>query len=263
MLVTSREDPDRGQAVEQPPRELPRPQGLAGELARRLLAAINDGALAPGDRLPTEKQLALQHGVSRAVVREAIARLKSEGYVASRQGAGAFVVARPGQTSFRLTPADMPQAAVDLRHAFELRAAIETAAAELAARRRQPADLAALRAAFAAMQAALVADNEPTAPSGVAADDAFHAAIAAATHNPLMQRFMAFLAHQFSQTRQLTWAGLASGAAGHAEAAQAEHAALLAALEAGDPVAAAAAARAHVAAAAARFGLQQEDAPPC
>lgn len=247
MLAAGREE----QAAE----NLPRPLGLGGELARRLQATIRDGALAPGDKLPTEKQLAEQYGVSRAVVREAIARLKSEGYVASRQGAGAFVVARPGQTSFRMTPGD-------LRHAFELRGAIEVAAAELAARRCQPQDLVAIRAAFAAMQAALAAPGAEAAQSGVVSDDAFHAAIAAATHNPLIQRFLDFLAHQFSETRQLTWAGLPLKP-GNAAAAQAEHAALLAALEAADPIAAAAAARAHVAGAAARFGLLQEDTAPC
>jgi len=226
--------------------DLPRPLGLGGELAQRLLAAIREGALSPGDKLPTEKQLSERHGVSRAVVREAIARLKSEGYVASRQGAGAFVVARPGQTSFRMTPDD-------LRHAFELRGAMEVTVAELAAKRRRPQDLAAIRSAFAAMQGALSQEKD-----GAAADDAFHAAIAAATGNPLIQRFVDFLAHQFSETRQLTWAP-DSRQAGKAGAAQAEHQALLAALEAGDPAAAARAARAHVAGAAARFGLSEPE----
>lgn len=228
--------------------DLPRPSGLGSALADRLLAAIRDGGLAPGDKLPTEKQLAESHKVSRAVVREAIARLKSEGYVETRQGAGAFVLARPGQTSFRLTAPNGLETG-DLRHAFELRGAIEVAAAELAARRRQPADLAAIAAAFAAMEAALAEGRE-----AAAADDAFHAAIAAATGNPLIQRFSDFLAHQFSETRQLTWSE-AARQQGKAAAAQGEHQALLRAIEAGDAFAAADAARAHVAAAAARFGF--------
>ncbi len=232
--------------------DLPRPSGLGSALAERLLVAIREGGLAPGDKLPTEKQLAESHKVSRAVVREAIARLKSEGYVETRQGAGAFVLARPGQTSFRMTAPSQSAEGGDLRHAFELRGAIEVAAAELAARRRQPADLAAIAAAFAAMQQALAEGRE-----AAGADDAFHAAVAAATGNPLIQRFTDFLAHQFSETRQLTWSE-ASRQQGKAAAAQTEHRALLRAIEAGDANAAAAAARAHVAAAASRFGFGED-----
>src|ERR1700712_4138180 len=68
---------------------------LSDRLAARLQQQIDGGVLAPGDRLPTEQQLAASHGVSRTVVREAVHQLKSKSLVQSRQGSGVFVAQRP------------------------------------------------------------------------------------------------------------------------------------------------------------------------
>jgi GntR family transcriptional regulator, transcriptional repressor for pyruvate dehydrogenase complex len=68
----------------------PRPN-LAADAAAALTRSIRDGSLAPGDRLPSETELARRLGVSRPVVREAIAYLKADGIVASRRGLGLFV----------------------------------------------------------------------------------------------------------------------------------------------------------------------------
>src|ERR1700710_1512892 len=68
---------------------------LSDQLALRLGGQIESGALRPGDRLPTEQQLALTHGVSRTVVREAVHQLKSRALVQSRQGSGVFVAPSP------------------------------------------------------------------------------------------------------------------------------------------------------------------------
>ena len=73
-------------------------------MADALAEQIRQGALAPGDRLPTEKQLTEIYAVSRAVVREALARLKSEGLVTSQQGSGVFV-----DPNFRRTPSASPR----------------------------------------------------------------------------------------------------------------------------------------------------------
>ena len=67
-------------------------EGLAARIVRGLGNRILRGALKPGDRLPSEHELESEFGVSRAVVREAITSLKAEGLVATRQGAGAFVL---------------------------------------------------------------------------------------------------------------------------------------------------------------------------
>src|SRR2546427_2739020 len=67
------------------------PRSLTADLVERLTAEITRGKLAPGSRLPTEQEMALAHGVSRTVVREAVAALRADGLVNVRQGVGAFV----------------------------------------------------------------------------------------------------------------------------------------------------------------------------
>jgi len=78
----------------------PRPERLVAErlsdrLAALLRGQIDTGALRPGDRLPTEQQLAHAHGVSRTVVREAVHQLRSRNLVHARQGSGVYVAAAP------------------------------------------------------------------------------------------------------------------------------------------------------------------------
>lgn len=229
--------------------QLTRSFGLGNALAGKLAAAITAGEFAPGARLPTEKQLVERFDVSRAVVREAIARLKTEGFVETRQGSGAFVAAKPGLASFRIgAHGSMPGsiAEAELPHIFELRAIVEAGMAELAATRRSASDIAAIRGAYHSMQQALEEGRD-----GAGSDDAFHAAIAAAAHNPYLAQFAAFLAQHFSATRAVTWQTAAMHA-GSAAAAQAEHGQLMEAIIAGDGTSAAAAARDHIRQAAAR-----------
>src|SRR5450755_5190729 len=71
---------------------------LSDRLAALLSAQVESGSLSPGDRLPTEQQLAHSHGISRTVVREAVHQLKSRGLLVSRQGSGVYVSdAPPGE----------------------------------------------------------------------------------------------------------------------------------------------------------------------
>src|SRR5947208_16955412 len=72
---------------------LPAPRSLTGELVTRLTADITSGKIPPGSQLPTEQELIAAAGVSRTVVREAVAALRAEGLVVTRQGVGAFVPA--------------------------------------------------------------------------------------------------------------------------------------------------------------------------
>jgi GntR family transcriptional repressor for pyruvate dehydrogenase complex len=223
-----------------------RPAQLSETVAAKLAAWISDAGLAAGDHLPAEKVLAERFGVSRAVIREAFARLKAEGCVETRQGSGAFVSGRPGLTSFRVCGAGSGDS---LAQAFELRYLVETGVAELAALRRSRNDVEAMRAALSEMDRALIDGG-----AGAAADDAFHIAIAAATGNPLTRRFMAFMGQQFSGSRLPTWD--ADGrAAGLARDAQAEHRRIFEAIAAGDAAAARAASAQHLIQAAHRLGL--------
>jgi len=225
-----------------------RPQCLADEVTRALVTHIAAGDWRPGDRLPTEKALGGQFGVSRAVIREAISRLKSEGYVATHQGKGAFVVEEPGLAAFRLAAGGLDQARNE--HLFELRALIEQSAAELAARRRNARDVAAIRSALADMRRAYAQDG-----LGLEADIRFHEAIAAATHNPVLERFMQFVGRHLREIIRLARVSVAKYENRLGEVDR-EHAAILAAIERRDAAAARAAAAAHIANGAKRLRIR-------
>ena len=105
---------------------------LSDQLAALLGAQIETAALRPGDRLPTEQQLAQAHGVSRTVVREAVHQLKSRQLVVSRQGSGVFVAPTPLQRPLAFDPKvlDSVQSVV---HVVEVRRVLEGEIAALAA----------------------------------------------------------------------------------------------------------------------------------
>lgn len=222
-----------------------RPPRLSEEVSAELDARILRGDYAPGAQLPTEKVLAETFGVSRAVVREAIARLKADGLIETRQGAGAFVAENPKSLNFRIAPGGED----GLLHIFELRTMIESAVADLAARRRTADDIAAMRDALRRMDEALAAEGD-----GSEADDDFHLAIAAATHNQYVLRLSEFLGRQFSESRRMAWVDHPRGMESPRQA-QREHFILLDAIAAGDPAAARAAAHVHLRGAAERVGV--------
>ncbi|MDI6024717.1 FadR/GntR family transcriptional regulator [Corticibacterium sp. UT-5YL-CI-8] len=163
-----------------------RPQSgtLVSKISDTLRRAIAAGDYAPGDKLPTEAQLTDIHQVSRTVIREAVATLRADRLVEVRHGAGVFVL-HP--------PVPQPQPFQDVDHErissiieiLELRAAVETEAAGLAAIRRSPAQEEILIEKLASVQACIDEGRTTTV-----ADFELHLAIAAATNN---RRFMEFL----------------------------------------------------------------------
>ncbi len=225
---------------------------LSDEVAQRLETWILEEGFQVGARLPTEKDLCGRFGVSRAVIREAISRLKAEGCIRTRQGSGAYLASQPGEGSFRLVgtnhdaPGGLPPEIADV---FEMRYIMETGATELAAMRRTEMDIERIGDALARMERALL-DGE----NAVAADDDFHVAIAGATRNPQLERFQVFMGHQLSQSRAPTW-DEEGHAAGRARQAQEEHQRIFDAIVAGDAAAARSAASAHIQRAVVRLGL--------
>lgn len=159
---------------------------LAEQVMARLSADIRGGRLAPGARLPTEQMLTAEFGVSRTVVREAVAALRADGLVVTRRGSGAYV-ADPSAGPFRIVP---PRAASlsDILNVMELRLAVEVQAAGLAAERATRRQLASIRAAWRAIDDALQRGE-----GAVAQDFAFHRAIAEATGNDQFPGFLAYL----------------------------------------------------------------------
>lgn len=160
---------------------LERKSNLASQLSEQLAARIRARELLPGDRLPTEKMLSDTYGVSRTVVREAISGLRAHGYVETKQGQGAFVLATPIASigPFRAETLE------DVLHMIEFRWSLEPSIAAFAAQRRNHAGLQRLGAARAALQAA-GNDNAKMAP----ADYEFHRAIAEVAGNPYFVTLM-------------------------------------------------------------------------
>lgn len=227
---------------------LDRAPSLADTLASRLREEIASGRIPAGGRLPTEQQLASTYGVSRPIVREAVGRLKHDGLVVSRQGAGAFV-ADPGSISvFRLDVADFSDKQ-ELRNIIELLMAVEASATEHTASRRTKEDLKIIQAQLNAMQAA-IDRGEP----GVDEDVAFHRAIIEASGNPFFRDLLEFLDRRvrtFIRTARANTARMT----GMVQAVQGEHQAIFDAIVARDAAAARAAAEDHLKNAAKRLAL--------
>lgn len=212
---------------------------LSDQLAERLAAQVQRGELAAGDRLPTEQQLALAHGVSRTVVREAVHQLKSQGLLISRQGSGVYVAdaARRQPLPFDASVLDSPDAVLQV---LAVRRAIEGEIAALAAARATPAQVAALQRALAEIDAAAAAGRD-----GVAEDLAFHRAIAEATGNAQFPRLLQHLEQYLREAMRVTRGNEARHQA-FAQAVRREHAAVVAAIAAGDAAGARRAAVRHM-----------------
>ncbi|MFF3329832.1 FadR/GntR family transcriptional regulator [Streptomyces sp. NPDC002888] len=154
-----------------------RPSPLVEQAAEQLREQIAAGHWPVGTRLPGETTLAKELGVGRSTVREALRALAGAGLVRPRQGSGVFVVATEPVEDW---PTRLRRAAVS--DVYEVRLAVEVYAARLAARRRTPEDVTAIEAALAGRRAAATADDA----AFVDADIAFHAAVVAAAHNPVL-----------------------------------------------------------------------------
>lgn len=149
---------------------------LADQAADLLLGRIRSGEWELGAKLPGETTLAPQLGVGRSTVREAIRQLSGRGVLAARQGSGVFVTALEAGDGW-----DAVLRRTGIVAVIEARIAIECEAAALAAERRTPTDLRALRRALAARD-----ENRSAIESHVDTDTAFHRAIIGAAHNPIL-----------------------------------------------------------------------------
>jgi GntR family transcriptional repressor for pyruvate dehydrogenase complex len=158
------------------------PQQQTAPLSDRIYEALKDrianGAYAADERLPGEYDLAASFEVSRPIVREALERLRNDGLIYSRRGAGSF--ARPGHlngTAQRVGFAPVESVA-DIQRCYEFRLTIEPEAAAYAALRRNDEAMAAIAAALA-----LMSDATRQQRHREDADFAFHIAVAKAANN--------------------------------------------------------------------------------
>lgn len=150
---------------------------LAQHVVDDLRRQIEGGELPLGVQLPTEPQLEVRFGVSRTVVREAIAELRAAGLVAPIQGKGMFVTEPSATAAVALTPVEI-QSIPQTLEMLEYRIAVEAEAAAIAAYRRSALQEEAIRGANQEM-----ARRIELGQSTVEADYAFHMAVAAATNN--------------------------------------------------------------------------------
>jgi GntR family transcriptional repressor for pyruvate dehydrogenase complex len=171
-------------------------------IAAQIEQRIAQGALRPGDKLPSTKELSESFQVGRSTVREALSMLKAKGLLDIRQGGGSFVR--------KVNPADvkLPQLETLLLskqtvlELLEARKALEVANAGLAAEKRTEADLEAFADVLAAMEEHLGDEEE-----GERADVRFHRTLAASTHNSIMVRLLDTISGQMElairETRRL------------------------------------------------------------
>jgi GntR family transcriptional regulator, transcriptional repressor for pyruvate dehydrogenase complex len=165
---------------------------VTGKLSDRVydyvLGQITVGIYPIHSRLPPETRLADQLGVSRPVVREALLRLRDDGVVASRQGAGSFVMRRPVVDLYDYAPLG---SIADIQRCFVFRIGVEGEAAALAARDHDSEGLRRIVDAIAALDRVI-----EDAALGVAEDIAFHRAIAEATGNRFFTATLAAIQSQ-------------------------------------------------------------------
>jgi GntR family transcriptional repressor for pyruvate dehydrogenase complex len=163
---------------------------LADTVAAALEKRILEGSLKPGDRLPSERDLALEFGVSRPSLREAIQKLAAKGLLTTRHGGGSHVTDQL-EAHFVDPWKDMLNGHPMLHHdLLEFRQMLESQAAALAADRATDADIARLDVVFAALDAQYEGNDLPAC---IDADVAFHQAVAEAAHNVLIGHLTASL----------------------------------------------------------------------
>ena len=220
---------------------------LYEQVAAQITGWIREQGLAPGDRLPAERELAQRLGVSRATLSQALVALEVIGAVEVRHGDGTLVTDRGARGRSGLDHQD-PAADDDavarairehadrLPDVIDARDALEQKLAALAAGRRTDDDLARIDRALEVM-----AEDVDRGGRGVAGDEAFHGAVTAAAHSPVLATMMATISELITETRieSLSQPGRPQESlAGHRRIAEA--------VRAGDPQAAAVAMHDHI-----------------
>ena len=211
---------------------------LSDQVAEALSAEIHAGRPAVGEKLPTEAALVEQFAVSRTVVREAVSRLKSLNLVESRQGSGVFVKELGfSPLNFEAGSAISKQAVIQM---VEVRRALEAEVAALAAQRRTALDVIRIHQAITALDKAV-----NTGGDGAEEDVNYHRAIADAAQNPFLISTLDYLRQFLRGATRVTRANEARRADFTSQVRD-EHAAIVQAIEKGDPVQARLAATAHM-----------------
>ncbi|KTC12201.1 GntR family transcriptional regulator [Pseudomonas viridiflava] len=163
-----------------------RQRRLSDDIVEQLEKMILEGTLKSGGRLPAERALAEQFGVSRPSLREAIQKLTAKGLLVSRQGGGNYVVENIGST-FSDPLLQLLESSPDAqRDLLEFRHTLEASCAYYAAMRATEMDRERLRVAFESLLDCYSRADEVSRAEEGAADASFHLAIAEASHNAVL-----------------------------------------------------------------------------
>ncbi|SDP73047.1 transcriptional regulator, GntR family [Rhodoferax sp. OV413] len=237
------------------------PQRLYRQIAEQLRAGMLSGEFAVGTRLPAERELAVQLGVSRPSVREALIALEVEGWVEVRTGSGVYVLERNARSQSTTVGSTGPATAVSPTEwgpleLIRARRVIEGETAALAASLAQPEHIHAMEQALLTMQAEAAQGSAP-----LDGDRAFHSAIVQASGNAVLVETV----HSFWDARR---GPLFTRLGGYFETPRSwrtalkEHQTILAAIRAQDPAAARAAMHAHMDKSHSRLSASWQHATP-
>lgn len=208
---------------------------LSDKVADMMLKTILARSLKAGDRLPSERELGEQFGVSRTVIREAVRALAAKGLIEVRSGSGLRVAAVDAAAVSESMSLFLRGSTLDYPKVHEIRATLEVQMAGVAAERRGEEDVQSLTEACERMEAS-VGDVQAAAVNDVE----FHREIARATHNELYLVLLDAIGEAQLEVRR---GNLAAGAIGETLA---HHRSILEAIVAGDPARARKAMRAHL-----------------
>ncbi len=174
---------------------------LSEHVTRVLLEMIRSGRLKPGDHLPSERELSEKFNISRNSIREALKVMESMGYIETRTGSGG------GSSILEVAVDSCIEPFIDalghdrktLVEMLDFRLIIETEFARIAAQSAGPEDLLAIRMALVLMEQEIASGGV-----GLAGDNTFHEAVAAATHNNLYLKMLKMAKGLLSRSREAT-----------------------------------------------------------
>lgn len=167
--------------------ELSSGAGLPQQVAEHLSGEIREGVLKIGEKLPPEADLCKKYGVSRTVIREAVARLRHDGLLESRQGSGVTVASWENRQAFRLDWINVKDP-FNINFIYEMRVLIGVESVVLAAIRHKEEDLKRHNHLMEEMAEAIRKDEDGAVPHR-----AFHKSIAESSYNPYLIDFESFL----------------------------------------------------------------------
>lgn len=175
---------------------------LRDRVVQDILQKLDSGELLAGQRLPPEREMALQFNVSRTTVRDALRTLAALGVVSIEHGRGIFVRAGEGVALGQAlwTPLVLENQTVS--HLFEVRKSLESAAAGWAARRASKTERVELMRIISTIRAEMADSGDAELDVIAVADEEFHSAVLRASHNPVASRIMFNLLDVLAQARR-------------------------------------------------------------